>query len=104
MTRTQASRIRVVVGSNIELISQLPRLSKLGETLVGKWFHMGYGGKGANQAVMAAKLGARVTAVISTNDRVVSTIPLGDGNGPAVSCYGRPPRHRCQPPSMVSSS
>jgi len=51
-----------VVGSSmIDLISRVPRLPKLGETLVGSSFHLGYGGKGANQAVMAAKLGARVT-------------------------------------------
>jgi ribokinase len=35
----------------------------MGETLHGTRFHMGYGGKGANQAVMAAKLGADVTMV-----------------------------------------
>jgi ribokinase len=60
---TQASRICVVGSSNIDLISRAPRLPKLGETLVGNSFHMGYGGKGANQAVMAAKLGAPVTMV-----------------------------------------
>jgi ribokinase len=47
----------------IDLISKVPRLPKLGETLVGRSFHLGYGGKGANQAVMAAKLGAQVTMV-----------------------------------------
>jgi ribokinase len=35
----------------------------MGETLHGNHFHMGFGGKGANQAVMAAKLGSRVTMV-----------------------------------------
>jgi ribokinase len=55
--------ICVVGSSNIDLIARVPRLPKLGETLVGSSFHLGYGGKGANQAVMAAKLGARVTMV-----------------------------------------
>ena len=59
----QASRICVVGSSNIDLISQVPRLPKLGETMMGNSFHMGYGGKGANQAVMAAKLGAKVSMV-----------------------------------------
>ncbi len=58
-----APRICVVGSSNIDLISKVPRLPKLGETLVGDSFHLGYGGKGANQAVMAAKLGAHVTMV-----------------------------------------
>jgi ribokinase len=35
----------------------------MGETLHGNRFHMGFGGKGANQAVMAAKLGGDVTMV-----------------------------------------
>jgi ribokinase len=55
--------ICVVGSSNIDLISRVPRLPRLGETLIGHSFHMGYGGKGANQAVMAANLGARVTMV-----------------------------------------
>jgi ribokinase len=58
----------------IDLISQVPRLPKLGETLVGRSFHLGYGGKGANQAVMAAKLGARVTMVTKLGRDV-----FGDG-------------------------
>jgi ribokinase len=60
---THVPTICVVGSSNIDLISMVPRLPKLGETLVGHSFHMGYGGKGANQAVMAAKLGAQVTMV-----------------------------------------
>ncbi len=58
-----APKICVVGSSNIDLISKVPRLPRLGETLVGHSFHLGYGGKGANQAVMAAKLGAQVTMV-----------------------------------------
>jgi ribokinase len=57
------ARICVVGSSNIDLISKVPRLPRLGETMVGHSFHLGYGGKGANQAVMAARLGARVTMV-----------------------------------------
>lgn len=57
------TKICVVGSSNIDLISRVPRLPKLGETMVGHSFHLGYGGKGANQAVMAAKLGAQVTMV-----------------------------------------
>ena len=57
------ANICVVGSSNIDLIARVPRLPKLGETMVGHSFHLGYGGKGANQAVMAAKLGAHVTMV-----------------------------------------
>ncbi len=56
-------RICVVGASNLDLISFVPRLPRMGETLHGTRFHMGYGGKGANQAVMAAKLGCDVAMV-----------------------------------------
>jgi ribokinase len=56
-------RVSVVGAANIDLISYVPRLPRVGETLHGSSFQMGYGGKGANQAVMAAKLGAEVTMV-----------------------------------------
>jgi len=71
---SQAPRICVVGSSNIDLISKVPRLPKLGETLIGDSFHLGYGGKGANQAVMAAKLGAEVTMVTKLGRDV-----FGDG-------------------------
>lgn len=56
-------RVCVVGAANIDLISYVPRLPELGETLHGSTFRTGYGGKGANQAVMAAKLGAAVSMV-----------------------------------------
>ncbi len=57
------SHICVVGSSNIDLTFRTERLPKLGETLTGRAFHLGYGGKGANQAVMAARLGAQVTMI-----------------------------------------
>ena len=56
-------KICVVGAANLDLISYVPRLPRLGETLHGTRFHMGYGGKGANQAVMTAKLGGDVAMV-----------------------------------------
>jgi len=56
-------KICVVGASNMDLISYVPRLPHLGETLHGSRFHMGYGGKGANQAVMASKLGGDVMMI-----------------------------------------
>jgi ribokinase len=53
-----------VVGSlNIDLIAYTERVPQAGETLIGTDFRMGFGGKGANQAVMAARLGGRVSMV-----------------------------------------
>ena len=43
--------------------SYVSRLPKPGETIHGTSFSQGFGGKGANQCVMAARLGARSAMV-----------------------------------------
>lgn len=54
----------VVVGSlNMDLVARAPRIPAPGETLLGGEFRTVPGGKGANQAVAAARLGARVSMV-----------------------------------------
>src|SRR5947209_15193657 len=58
----------VVGSSNIDLTFRTPRLPRPGETLTGHAFHLGFGGKGANQAVMGAKLGASVALVARVGD------------------------------------
>ena len=56
--------IVVVLGaSQMDLIGIAPRLPAPGETLVGERFYTAPGGKGANQAVAAARLGAHVRMV-----------------------------------------
>jgi ribokinase len=54
----------VVVGSIMaDMTVWLDRVPAAGETLVGRSFRLGFGGKGANQAAMAALMGARVSMV-----------------------------------------
>jgi len=54
----------VVVGSfNADLTSYMARMPRPGETVHGRKFVTGPGGKGSNQAVAAARLGAEVTFV-----------------------------------------
>ncbi|CAM4642936.1 unnamed protein product [Leuciscus chuanchicus] len=54
----------VVVGSCMtDLVSQAPRLPKAGETIHGHKFFIGFGGKGANQCVQAARMGAKTAMV-----------------------------------------
>lgn len=54
----------VVVGSiNMDMVVVTDTFPRLGETLFGKGFSTSPGGKGANQAVAAARLGAQVTMV-----------------------------------------
>lgn len=53
-----------VIGSlNMDLVVRTPRAPKAGETLAGTDFHLIPGGKGANQAVAAARAGAEVRMV-----------------------------------------
>ncbi|XP_007476085.1 ribokinase [Monodelphis domestica] len=54
----------VVVGSCMtDLVSLTSRLPKTGETIHGHKFFIGFGGKGANQCVQAARLGAKTSLV-----------------------------------------
>ena len=54
----------VVVGSaNVDLVAYTPRIPGPGETVIGDRFALGFGGKGANQAVMARRAGAQAWLV-----------------------------------------
>jgi ribokinase len=71
---TPRPRICVVGSANIDLTFRAARFPRPGETLTGQGFRLGFGGKGANQAVMAARLGAAVTMVARVGRDV-----FGDG-------------------------
>lgn len=59
----------VVVGSaNIDLTTFTDAMPRPGETIFGREFHLGFGGKGANQAVAARLCGARVSMVARVGD------------------------------------
>ena len=71
MSPDRAQPVIAVVGSlNIDLVAYTARVPSAGETVIGDRFQMGFGGKGANQAVMAARLGARVSMVGALGDDV----------------------------------
>lgn len=57
------SKILVVGSNNSDMVIKADRLPKAGETILGGTFFMKPGGKGANQAVAAARLGGQVTFI-----------------------------------------
>ncbi|MGA7909449.1 MAG: ribokinase [Candidatus Sulfotelmatobacter sp.] len=56
-------RIAVVGSANVDLTTFTDRFPKPGETIFGQKFDLGFGGKGANQAVAARLCGAEVFMV-----------------------------------------
>lgn len=56
-------KITVIGSINMDLVSRTSIIPKVGETVLGESFHTIPGGKGANQAVAAARLGADVTLI-----------------------------------------
>lgn len=61
----------IVVGSaTMDLVTRTPRIPQTGETLIGTAFETTPGGKGANQAVAAARLGYPVKMVAMVGDDV----------------------------------
>lgn len=56
-------KIVVIGSSNTDMVIKSDRLPKIGETILGGNFLMNHGGKGANQAVAAARLGGDVTFI-----------------------------------------
>ena len=63
-------RIVVLGGINMDLVTLTPRFPEAGETVVGSRFLTYGGGKGANQAVAAGRMGARVSMVGRVGDDV----------------------------------
>ncbi len=61
--REPYNRIAVVGSSNTDLVVMAPHIPAPGETVLGSEFMQAAGGKGANQAVAAARLGAHVTLI-----------------------------------------
>ena len=70
MMSQETGRPKIVVlgGINMDLIGVAARMPAPGETVAGQRFYTAPGGKGANQAVAAARLGARVCMVGRVGD------------------------------------
>ncbi len=85
MENTEASGSVLVVGSiNVDLVVSTPMLPQRGETVIGGTFAQHHGGKGANQAVAAARMGARVTFVGAVGGDVYGREALDDLRGEGI--------------------
>ena len=68
-----SARIAVIGSNMVDLVTTVDRMPRLGETLAAPAFAIGPGGKGANQAAAAAKLGANVLMVSRVGDDLLGT-------------------------------
>jgi len=66
----QTKKIVVVGSCNTDMVIKADRLPVPGETILGGTFFMNPGGKGANQAVAAARMGGNVTLISKTGNDV----------------------------------
>jgi len=73
-----SSKICVIGSSNIDQIAYTQNIPADGETLFGDSFQMGFGGKGANQAVMAGLLGADVYMITCLGDDVYKEMTINN--------------------------
>lgn len=77
-------KICVVGSANIDMNSYVDRFPAPGETIHGRRFTTGYGGKGANQAVMAARLGGQVSFVGKVGNDIFGQDMLTNFNSAAI--------------------
>lgn len=92
-----SQRIGVVGSSMTDLVTYIDRMPEAGETLAAPSFAIGHGGKGANQAVAAARLGADVMLVARVGDDVFGTDTLAH-----LSATGIDTRHVRAVPGTMS--
>jgi len=87
-------KIVVVGSSNTDLVVRADRIPRPGETVIGGAFHIAPGGKGANQAVAAARAGGAVTFVarLGTDDFGERAIAGFQADGIDVSHIRRDPK------------
>jgi ribokinase len=90
-------RIVVVGSANIDLTTFTDEIPRPGETIFGREFHLGFGGKGANQAVAARLCGADVSMVARVGDDL-----FGDATVRNFNSYGIDTTHVMVTPGVSS--
>jgi ribokinase len=80
------SRLVVIGSSNTDMIVQLPRIPRPGETILGGAFQTAPGGKGANQAVAAARAGGDVALLACIGDDALGREALAGFVSDGIDC------------------
>jgi len=80
--------IAVVGSANIDLVAFVDRTPAAGETVLGRSFSQGFGGKGANQAVIAARLGASVAFIGALGEDAYATATLANFGAENIATNG----------------
>jgi ribokinase len=70
------NKIIVIGSANTDMVVKCTKLPLPGETVLGGTFFMNAGGKGANQAVAAARLGGEVTLVAKVGNDIFGRQPI----------------------------
>jgi ribokinase len=84
----KTGRVIVVGSSNTDLVSRCASLPRAGETVLGGDLRTFAGGKGANQAVAAARAGARVVFVGAFGDDAFGQARRADLERDGIDCSG----------------
>ncbi len=57
-----------VASCNVDLITYVDRIPKIGETLNGNSFQIGFGGKGANTCIVSSRLQSKCAIICKVNE------------------------------------
>ena len=71
-------RVLVVGSANLDLVAQVDRAPEAGETVMGGLFHQMHGGKGANQAVAVARMGAKASFLSCVGQDIIGDFLIRD--------------------------
>ena len=84
----ETSSIIIIGSSNTNMVVKSAHLPVPGETIIGGTFFMNAGGKGANQAVAAARLGGSVTLIAKTGNDIFGRQAVQSFNNEQIDTSG----------------
>ncbi len=82
------SKIAVIGSSNTDMVLKTDRFPRPGETILGSTFFVFQGGKGANQAVAAVRLGGNVSFICKVGDDAFGNSAIGHYSNEGIDVSG----------------